>query len=402
MFLPFFWLPMPHRGTMMVPACTRAQQPWAAGEAAIDANVNADELVSRLLAWYDRHGRPHLPWRAAPGAAVDPYRVWISEIMLQQTTVAAVIPYFEAFVARWPDVEALAAASLDDVLHAWQGLGYYARARHLHAAAGIIVAEHGGRFPPRIEDLRRLPGFGAYTAAAVAAIAFGVRTTPVDGNVVRVLARVFRIEAPLPAARRTIDAAAAALAPARRPGDFAQALMDLGATLCLPRRPRCLACPWQGDCAAHAGGVAEALPVRKAARERPHRHGVAFWAEGPDGRVLFRRRPAHGLLGGLMEVPSTPWQADPWSHDEAVRRAPLAPFRSAITWQPLQGGVEHVFTHFALRLSVVRAIVPGTAATAVSDGERWVAPDGVAGLALPTVMHKVVRLARSAAPVPTP
>ena len=363
---------------------------------AIDANVK-DALVRGLLAWYDRHGRPHLPWRADPGAAVDPYRVWISEIMLQQTTVASVIPYYHAFVARWPGVDALAAAPVDDVLHAWQGLGYYARARNLHKAAAMIVVEHGGRFPQSVAALRRLPGFGAYTAAAVAAIAFGVRTTPVDGNVIRVLARVFRIETPLPAARPAVDAVAAALAPADRPGDFAQALMDLGATLCLPRRPKCLVCPWRGHCAAHAGGLAESLPVRAPVRERPRRHGVAFWAERPDGSVLFRRRPAKGLLGGLMEVPSTPWRADPWPLEDAVRRAPLAGLSPAMAWQPVAGCVEHVFTHFALRLSIVRAAVPATAVPTMIDGGRWVAPDGIAGLALPTLMRKLLHLARGPA-----
>lgn len=360
---------------------------------AIDADVN-EGRVRRLLAWYDRHGRSHLPWRSGRGVDPDPYRVWISEVMLQQTTVAAVIPYFDAFVARWPSVDALAAAPLDDVLHAWQGLGYYARARNLHAAARIIMAEHGGRFPQSVDALRRLPGFGAYTAAAVAAIAFGARTTPVDGNVVRVLARIFRIEVPLPAARRIIEAAAATLAPAGRPGDFAQALMDLGAGLCLPRRPRCLACPWQGDCAAHAAGVAEALPVRAAVRARPRRHGVAFWAEREDGSIFFRRRPAKGLLGGLMEVPSTPWRTEPWSLDEAIRRAPVAPPGPAIAWQPVGGWVEHAFTHFALRLSVVRATVPASTAAALRESGRWVAPDGIAQLALPALMHKVLRLAR--------
>ena len=355
-----------------------------------DANVKGDP-VGDLLAWYDRHGRPNLPWRAEAGSPADPYRVWISEIMLQQTTVAAVIPYFQAFVRRWPTVEALAAAPLDDVLHAWQGLGYYARARNLHAAAGAVVGEHGGRFPTSIAALRELPGFGAYTAAAVAAIAFGVRATPVDGNVVRVLARVHRIETPLPAARRAVEAVAAALAPADRPGDFAQALMDLGATLCLPRRPKCLVCPWRHACAAHAAGLAEALPVRPAARERPCRHGVAFWAERSDGAVLFRQRPAKGLLGGLMEVPSTVWRADPWPLEEAIRAAPLATLRPPIAWRPLEGCVEHVFTHFALRLSVVRALVP---TKSIADG-RWVPADRFAELALPTLMRKVVRLARN-------
>lgn len=311
--------------------------------------------------------------------------MWISEIMLQQTTVAAVIPYYQAFLARWPTVHALAVAPLDDVLHAWQGLGYYARARNLHAAARAVVAEWRGRFPRREDDLRTLPGVGAYTGAAIAAIAFGEPATPVDGNVVRVIARLRGIDEPLPGARRRIEAAARELTPVERPGDFAQALMDLGATVCVPRQPLCARCPWHDDCVARAGGEPEALPVKAAERERPTRHGVAFWAEREDGAVFFRRRPERGLLGGMMEVPSTDWRGTPWTTGEAIAAAPLSG-----SWQPLDGAVEHTFTHFHLVLGVVRLHAVEGAIAASLDG-LWVKPERFKDLALPTLMRKVVR-----------
>src|SRR5579885_2301985 len=270
-----------------------------------------------LLAWYDRHRRV-LPGRALPGERPDPYRVWLSEVMLQQTTVPAVMGYFARFLERRPDVEALAEAPLDEVLHAWQGLGYYARARNLHACARAVVARHGGAFPRDEAALRALPGIGDYTAAAIAAIAFDRRAAPVDGNVERVTARLFAIETPLPEAKPELRRLAASLVPERRAGDYAQAAMDLGATLCTPRKPRCVLCPWREECRARALGVAENLPRRRAAAARPVRRGVAFWAVREDGAVLLRRRPEAGLLGGMMEVPSTPWRAAEWSEAEAA------------------------------------------------------------------------------------
>jgi A/G-specific adenine glycosylase len=339
-------------------------------------SIGSSEL-RLLLAWYDRERR-RLPWRAGPGEAVDPYRVWLSEVMLQQTTVAAVAPYFERFLARWPTVGSLAAAPLEDVLAAWAGLGYYARARRLHACAREVVARHGGRFPRDPAELRDLPGIGAYTAAAIAAIAFQVPVVPLDGNVLRVLARVFALAEPPTRARARLGALAAGLAPETRPGDVAQALMDLGATVCTPRRPACPRCPWERRCAARARGIAEGLPVPAPKPERPTRHGVAFWLAREDGAVLLRRRPAEGLLGGMLEVPTTPWRANPWPASEAARHAP-----TATRWEALPGEVVHVFTHFRLVLAVWRA-------TGAASG-TWHRPEAFAGLALPTLMRKVAR-----------
>lgn len=341
-----------------------------------------------LLAWYDRHRRD-LPWRAPPGGRADPYRVWLSEIMLQQTTVAAVAPYFARFTARWPDISALAAAPLDAVLREWQGLGYYARARNLHACAQRLVARHGGAFPADPGALRALPGIGAYTAGAIAAIAFGRPCAAIDGNAERVLARLYAVCEPLPTVKSRLRALGAALVPQERPGDFAQALMDLGATICTPRRPRCVLCPWRAHCAAAAQGIAERLPARAAKPERPLRHGVAFWLVRPDGAVLLRRRPERGLLGGMIELPSTPWRERPWRLDEAVAAAePL--FLAAVAWAPLPGLVTHGFTHFRLDL----AILAGRSA----GGEEglWSPIARLGEHALPSLMKKLIRHAISA------
>ena len=336
-----------------------------------------------LLAWYDRHRRD-LPWRAPPGATVDPYRVWLSEIMLQQTTVTTVAPYFERFVTRWPDVAALAAASLDEVLQEWQGLGYYARARNLHACARAVVDRHGGAFPAEPSQLRALPGIGDYTARAIAAIAFDEPVAAVDGNVERVTARLFAVGIPMPAAKERLRALAAALVPQRRAGDFAQAMMDLGATICTPRRPRCVLCPWRAACAAAARGIAEDLPAPADKPERPWRYGVAFWITRPDGAVLLRRRPEKGLLGGMVEIPSTPWRAAPWTLAEAAGEAPVA-----AEWSPLPGMVRHGFTHFQLEL----AVAAGHANLGAAG--LWSPLDKLGEHALPTLMKKIARHAIS-------
>ncbi|HEX5999126.1 MAG TPA: A/G-specific adenine glycosylase, partial [Hyphomicrobiaceae bacterium] len=287
--------------------------------------------------------RRDLPWRAQPGRGADPYGVWLSEIMLQQTTVKAVIPYYLEFLRRWPTVEALAMATLDEILAAWAGLGYYSRARHLHRCAQVVVERHGGRFPAAEADLRALPGIGPYTAAAIAAIAFGGRATAVDGNVERVVARLFAVTQPLPDAKGELRRLAQTLTPDERAGDHVQALMDLGATLCTPRRPSCPVCPLTEMCAARAQGIAATLPMRAAKPQRPVRQTIAFLAlrEG-DGAVLLRRRPPTGLLGGMLEVPSTDWVAALPPQEEALRRVPVpGQWRAA-------GMVSHTFTHFHL------------------------------------------------------
>ncbi|MEM7227050.1 MAG: A/G-specific adenine glycosylase [Pseudomonadota bacterium] len=346
-------------------------------------------IAETLLAWYDRHAR-RLPWRAPPGQWSDPYEVWLSEIMLQQTTVAAVGPYFKRFMARWPRVEDLAAAPLDDVLVEWAGLGYYARARNLHKCARAVAAA-GGRFPETEAELLGLPGVGLYTAAAIAAIAFGAPATVVDGNVERVVARLRALEMPLPDVKPEIRARAAELTPKERPGDYAQAMMDLGATLCLPKRPKCLTCPLSTSCQARALGLAEELPRRRPKTERPTRRAVAFWLTDPSGAVLLRRRPEKGLLGGMMELPSTPWRAAPWPEEADARAA--APLET--DWIALPGLVRHTFTHFHLE---ARVWAGQTSATEPPNDGRWVPLDGLSGQALPSVMRKLVRhaLERSA------
>jgi A/G-specific adenine glycosylase len=345
------------------------------------------DIAQVLLDWYDRERRD-LPWRRFRNGLPDPYRVWLSEVMLQQTTVKAVIPYYQAFLKRWPTVEALAAARLDDVLAAWAGLGYYSRAHNLYKCARAVVERHGGRFPASEPELLELPGIGPYTAAAIAAIAFGARATPVDGNIERVVARLFAVEEPLPAAKSRLRRLAQSLTPPERPGDYAQALMDLGATVCTPKRPSCLMCPVAGDCAARAGGIAPLLPMRAAKPERPVRLGIAFVALREDGSVLLRRRPEAGLLGGMLEVPSTEWAETLPPLEDALRAAPVRG-----DWWVAPGVVAHTFTHFRLEALVYRAIVPADAAlTFWADPARcqWVARRDLGRAAVPSVMRKVI------------
>jgi A/G-specific adenine glycosylase len=335
-----------------------------------------------LLAWYDRMARP-LPWRVRPaeraaGRLPDPYRVWLSEIMLQQTTVAAVQPYFATFTARWPTVEALAAAPEAEVMAAWAGLGYYARARNLVACARAVAAL-GGRFPDTEAGLRALPGIGPYTAAAIAAIAFDRHAVVVDGNVERVIARLFAVETPLPDAKPALREHAARLTPPARPGDYAQAVMDLGATVCAPRRPACGVCPWLGACAGRAAGIAAALPAKREKPAKPVRRGTAWVALRADGAVLLEERPARGLLGGMLGLPGGGW-------DGASAAAPFpADWRTA-------GAVRHTFTHFHLELRVEAARIPARLRPA--GGTFLLAETALA--ALPTVMRKALRAGLSA------
>ena len=358
-----------------------------------EQSANRPEL---LLDWYDRHRR-RLPWRALPGERADAYRVWLSEIMLQQTTVKAVGPYFEKFLSRWPDVGALARASLDDVLRMWAGLGYYSRARNLHACAVAVLRDHGGSFPDTEEGLRSLPGIGPYTAAAIAAIAFDRRTMPVDGNIERVVSRLYAVEDPLPQVKPKIAQLAATLLgecrsgdeEARagdeksRAGDSAQALMDLGASICTPRKPACALCPLNEGCAARVRGTQETFPRKAPKKTGALRRGAAFVVIRGE-ELLVRSRPAKGLLGGMTEVPGSDWKA---AQDDKKALA-QAPALTGVRWHRKAGVVSHVFTHFPLELVVHTARV--AARTRAPAGMRWVAIATLQDEALPNVMRKVI------------
>jgi A/G-specific adenine glycosylase len=335
-----------------------------------------DRVPTALLAWYDRNRRV-LPWRAGRGKRADPYRVWLSEVMLQQTTTAQAAPYFERFTARWPTVEALAAAPEEAIMAEWAGLGYYSRARNLVVCARA-VAERGG-FPEDEAELRALPGIGEYTAAAISAIAFRKRAVPVDANIQRVVARLFAIEEPLPGAKKAIRAAAERIVPAERAGDFAQAMMDLGATICTPRDPKCLLCPLNGACEARARGIQAELPRKAAKKARPLRAGTAFWIER-EGAVWLVRRPGRGMLGGMRALPDDGWNA----RSDGSGEAPLPG-----AWRA-GGVVRHSFTHFDLELGL--AIYAGHGAPEMGAGEWWpVSELDAAGL--PTLFAKAARLA---------
>jgi A/G-specific adenine glycosylase len=336
-----------------------------------------------LLEWYDRHRR-RLPWRPLPGERADPYSVWLSEIMLQQTGVKTVAPYFEKFLARWPDVAALGRASLDDVLRMWAGLGYYSRARNLHACAVAVRRDHGGVFPETEQGLRALPGIGPYTAAAIAAIAFGHRTMPVDGNIERVVSRLFAVEELLPQSKPLIQQLATTLLGPARAGDSAQALMDLGSSICTPKKPACALCPLTGDCVARARGDQEAFPRKAPKKTGALRRGAAFVVTRGDD-LLVRSRAEKGLLGGMTEVPTSDWLA---AQDDkaALKQAPM--LKGIARWHRKVGVVAHVFTHFPLELVVYTASV--AARTRAPQGMRWVPIATLQDEALPNVMRKVI------------
>jgi A/G-specific adenine glycosylase len=385
---------------MSAPAIAKAR-PRAAASKAVGRPL-------RLLAWYDRHRR-RLPWRPPPGERADPYRVWLSEIMLQQTGVKTVAPYFLKFLARWPDVDALGRASLDEVLRMWAGLGYYSRARNLHACAVAVRRDHDGAFPDTEQGLRALPGIGPYTAAAIAAIAFGHRTMPVDGNIERVVSRLFAVEEALPQAKPQIrqlattllvdgdaktragdakaragDAKARAGDVESRAGDSAQALMDLGASICTPKKPACALCPLTDDCAARARGDQETYPRKAAKKAGTLRRGAAFVVTSGD-RLLVRSRPEKGLLGGMTEVPTSHWLA---AQDDATALQQAPVLKGAARWHRKAGVVTHVFTHFPLQLVVYTAnLAPRASAPA---GMRWVPISTLKGEALPSLMRKVI------------
>lgn len=351
-----------------------------------DASMKEPKEIGKIraavLSWYDAERR-ELPWRSAPGHDADPYAVWMSEIMLQQTTVATVKAYFEAFMVKWPTVSDLASADLDDVLVAWQGLGYYARARNLHKCARTVADTHAGAFPDTVDALLKLPGVGPYTASAVAAIAYNRPTVPVDGNIERVVSRLFNIRTPLPGAKPEIQTCASLFADSERPGDFAQAVMDMGATICVPKNPKCMLCPVQEYCDGRKMGDPSVLPVKAPKKVRPERRAAMFWLENANGAVLLRRRAESGLLGGMMEFPSTDWREGDWPDSEECESAePIS-----TEWICLPDEAVHVFTHFKFRIQV---FVGKTDRIENTDG-IWVQPQDFPNYALPTVMKKVVR-----------
>lgn len=348
-----------------------------------DLNGCSGSLSDELLEWYDRHARD-LPWRVSPaarkvGERPDPYRVWLSEVMLQQTTVAAVRDYFLRFTTRWPSVADLAAAADADVMAEWAGLGYYARARNLLKCARVVADDLGGQFPDNHDALLKLPGIGPYTAAAIASIAFDEPVAVLDGNVERVMARLHDIHDPLPGAKPLLRDHAAALTPDERPGDYAQAVMDLGATICTPRKPACGICPWQTPCAARKAGTAPDLPKKMPKKPKPTRHGIVYLARSATGTWLLERRPDKGLLGGTLGWPGTDWTDAP---------TPNPPFTA--DWQELEGEVRHTFTHFHLVLRVQSARLQ--AGFNPAPNQELVPEEAFRATDLPTVMRKAYEL----------
>ncbi len=341
-----------------------------------------ERLNAELLDWYDHHARI-MPWRVGPadrraGAMPDPYRIWLSEVMLQQTTVAAVKDYFVRFTTRWPDVQALAAAPDADVMGEWAGLGYYARARNLLKCARAVVADHDGQFPDNLDALLTLPGIGPYTGAAISSIAFDRAETVLDGNVERVMSRMYDVHTPLPAAKPDLMKLAADLTPQSRPGDYAQAVMDLGATICTPKNPACGLCPWRSDCAARLAGTQAELPKKTPKKPKPTRYGIAYVARRVDGAFLLERRPDKGLLGGMLGWPGSEWG------DVATECPPIR-----AEWQDVGAEARHTFTHFHLRLRVMTALVPMDRAP---DHGDFVAQSDFRPSDLPTVMRKAYDL----------
>lgn len=347
---------------------------------------NIDILRQKVLRWYDAHRRS-LPWRALPGQTPNPYHVWLSEIMLQQTVVNAVIPYFLKFTEQWPTVHDLAAAPQDDVMHAWAGLGYYARARNLHKCARIVSEEHGGTFPNTIEELKKLPGIGDYTAAAIAAIAFDKPATVIDGNIERVVSRYYAIEQPLPKGKKDIKAKTELWCENRtdHPGDFAQALMDIGAGVCIPKAPRCGLCPLQSGCTAYKAGTPETFPRRQPKKQKPQKHGYIYWITDPDGNLLAQKRPEKGMLGSMTGLPTSEWlPADEKpTHPDFLK--PLSP-------KPLDESISHSFTHFDLKLSGHLITLPDTQSMLFPDDFFWIAKKDILKTGWPTLFKKFVKL----------
>ncbi len=346
-------------------------------------HANVERFRAALLRWYDAHRRT-LPWRATPETKPDPYHVWLSEIMLQQTTVPAVIPYFQKFLKKWPTVHDLAAAENEEIMQNWAGLGYYARARNLHKCVKVVSEEFGGQFPSGYEDLKKLPGIGDYTAAAIRAIAFNKPANVVDGNVERVMARLFAVTDPVPDAKPHLKSLAATMASgeAKRPGDYAQALMDLGATVCTPSSPKCGVCPVRGFCSGREQGIANTLPARKVKGAKPQKHGYVYWIEDGKGQILVEKRPEHGLLGGMVGLPTSIWV------DKAMEKTHL-PF----ILKPKKGKerILHSFTHFDLDLQGVRVSLDGAGATLADGNYFWTEKKAAENLGFPTVFKKALK-----------
>ncbi|WP_169567834.1 A/G-specific adenine glycosylase [Sneathiella limimaris] len=353
-------------------------------------NIARDRFPEKILTWYDEHAR-ELPWRSQGGERPDPYHVWLSEIMLQQTTVATVGPYFQKFLDQWPTVKHLALAPLDDVLTAWAGLGYYARARNLHKCAGVVWHNYGGQFPGSEDELLTLPGVGPYTAAAIAAIAFDEPAVVIDGNIERIICRVFQLEETLPAGRPVIKEHAATVTPKDRPGDYAQALMDIGSRICRPKKPACDRCPVTDLCHVSGQEIAEAYPKKAPKKVKPVKSAFVLWIENEKGEVLMRRRPEKGLLGGMMEFPSTDWTEGESQPSEVGQLKVELGLEADENVQAVAQEVVHTFTHFQLKLSPQ---IYQVAADQVrpSNQLQWIAPTGFGDIALPTLMNKVVKV----------
>lgn len=354
--------------------------------------LTASPKAASLLQWYDRHHRI-LPWRVSPsdaalGVVPEPYHIWLSEIMLQQTTVGAVKSYFQDFLAKWPSVADLAAAEEDDILKAWAGLGYYSRARNLHKCARAVVETYGGVFPDTADALKQLPGIGDYTASAIAAIAFDEQVAVVDGNIERIVSRLYRIKDPLPGAKKPIKEKMAYLTPSKRPGDFAQAMMDLGASLCSPKRPACSLCPFSGACEAQSVGDMELYPVKAPRKQKPTRRGAAYVLRRKDGAIWLQKRAPRGLLASMTEVPTTNW-ADKTSGEKFDLQTALSEAPAGFEFRKKLGQVAHTFTHFHLELDVYLA--DDVTKTPEQDG-WWSHRADIPGEALPTVFRKVVEM----------
>ncbi|MEE2694368.1 MAG: A/G-specific adenine glycosylase [Pseudomonadota bacterium] len=348
-------------------------------------NPSTKDNSQQILEWYDVNRR-EFPWRARPGAHPNIYHVWLSEIMLQQTRAAAVVPYFTRFIDQWPTLGALARAPREKILHAWAGLGYYARARNLHASAQILMEQHNGKFPCSIRELKSLPGVGPYTASAISAIGFNMPTTVIDANVERILARLFTIDGRLPQARKLITQMALTIFPKERPGDFAQAMMDLGAQICTPKRPDCAQCPWSFDCKAYASGTPDRWPIKKPTLAKGNRFGIVFLVRHPNGAILLQKRPDHGLLGGMTEIISSKWLEQPISPHEIPSHAPI----SNAKWSPLKAKIQHTFSHFNLELEIYT-----TKSTDQPTGTFWCALEDLNSQPFPSLMRKVISLVTS-------